>query len=110
MIDQTNGCPVKRKISAQGGVDQYSKYSEVISGWSLQKGVRPKGAPVSITMVCGQFSNGDIIYVDPRPEMQVKASGWVWSKTYVVPDHSRLFFNTCTYPEDGVFWMAINKL
>lgn len=299
MMDQPNGCPVKRKFNAQGGVDQYSKYTEVISGWSAIKGVRPKGAPVSLIMaedgsiwviedrenrsilriakssntysdgcdkntpsnkpppddyripllawrnqvltnplnlsqyqgvqskllqpycaschggakiddiredrfssldflvksewfqgqnsgrskmvsainhdgtqppmppggspqffgtaegmniqkivnqwidglptneevekrvkqvklsgerrlrdkpsaetgkVCGQFSNGDIIYVDPRPETQVKASGWVWSKTYVVPDHSRLFYNVCAYPEDGVFWMAINKL
>lgn len=300
MMDQPNGCPVKRKMSAQGGVDQYSQYTEVISGWSAVKGVRPKGAPVSITeaddgsiwvvedrenrsilriarslntysdgcdksasptnkspaddyrvnllawrnqilsnstnlnqyqavqgkliqrycvgchgdvkvndirldrfsnldflvknewfegknssrskivgaitqngeqppmppggaaqfhgtaegldivkavnqwidglpakediekrvkqvslngerrlrdkpsaesgKVCGQFSNGDIIYIDPRPESQVKASGWIWAKTYVVPDHSRLFYQACSYPEDGVFWMAINKL
>lgn len=60
--------------------------------------------------ICGQLIKGEIIYIDPRPEAQIKANGWQWAKIYIVPNHSKLFFDKCAYPEDGVFYMALTQL
>lgn len=55
---------------------------------------------------CGQFVAGDLAYVDPRPKTIITTGNIQWSKVYVVPGHSRLFQGKCTYPEDGVFYLA----
>lgn len=59
--------------------------------------------------VCGQFDPGSVVYYDQRPAAEIKASGWIWVRTFVVPDDSRLFKAACPYPQDGAFYMAVRK-
>lgn len=58
---------------------------------------------------CGQLQSGDVVYVDQRSEHRPKFEGWVWTKVYLVPGHTRLFPGKCAYPEDGVYWVALVK-
>jgi glucose/arabinose dehydrogenase len=62
--------------------------------------------PGKVPEPCGQYVAGDTAYVDPRPEAVVTVDGIEWYKTYVVPNHSRLFKGKCTSPEDGVYYIA----
>ena len=59
---------------------------------------------------CGQMGPGDVVYIDPRSEAQIKKDGWLWNKIYLLPEHPRLLKNACAYPVDGVFYMAVTKL
>lgn len=58
---------------------------------------------------CGQFQAGASVFVDPRPKTRVVKDGWLWTKVYLVPEHSRLAPGHCAYPLDGVYWVALKK-
>lgn len=62
--------------------------------------------PSTSAKACGQFSAGDIVYIDPRPSMEVTSDGYKWSRVYLIPSHSRLYKQTCVAPEDGVYYIA----
>jgi glucose/arabinose dehydrogenase len=59
---------------------------------------------------CGQMSPGDVVYIDPRAETQVKQGGWLWTRVFMIPGDSRLFKGACAYPVDGVYYMGVSKL
>lgn len=73
----------------------------------IGSGRRIRNAAGNVGKECGRYEPGDTVYVNP--EGRVKKDGWLWTEVYVVPKDSRLFFNACSYPEDGVFWMALTK-
>lgn len=78
---------------------------------TLTEARRVRNRPsVNGTTVCGQLDAGAVVYTDPRPVAQIKADGWLWMKSYLVPGDSRLFRDACPYPEDGVFWLAARKI
>jgi hypothetical protein len=58
--------------------------------------------------VCATYRAGESAYVDPRAVHLVKAEGWLWSKTYLLPEDKRLS-QDCAYPQDGVFWVALRR-
>ncbi len=63
----------------------------------------------STGVACGQLQEKDVVYVDPRSEHRPKNEGFIWTKVYLVPGHSRLLPGKCAYPEDGVYWIALIK-
>lgn len=73
----------------------------------IASGRRIRSANGNAGKECGRFEPGDTVYVNPSG--RVKKDGWLWSEVYVVPQDSRLFFKACSYPEEGVFWMALTK-
>ncbi|MGE3260324.1 MAG: sorbosone dehydrogenase family protein [Bacteriovoracia bacterium] len=58
---------------------------------------------------CGQFDAGGIVYLESNPKLEIRADGFVWAKTYVLPGDSRLFKRACAYPADGVFYTALRR-
>lgn len=87
--------------------DVDARYSRVVLPDSRRIRARPSSED---PQVCGQFQAGDTVYVDARNGAEVKSSGWIWNKVYLVPSHTRLFINKCAYPEDGVFYVAVRKM
>lgn len=75
----------------------------------LGDGRKIRNAPNTTGTACGQFLAGDVVFVDPRAETRPRNEGWMWTKVYLVPGHSRLFQGRCQWPEDGVFWVALTK-
>jgi len=61
-FDQANGCPVNKKFEPRGGIPRHAPYTEVISGWSQIKNLRPKGAPVAFT----EAEDGSLWIVEDR--------------------------------------------
>lgn len=59
--------------------------------------------------VCGKLEKGAVVYIDPRPNAELKGDGWVWNRVYVVPGDSRLFSGACQYPVDGAFYLPVRK-
>lgn len=49
-FDTKGGCPVARPIAPAGGADRIAPYTELISRWDAQPGLRPRGAPVGFTV------------------------------------------------------------
>ena len=61
-FDQKGSCPVAKPFAPRGGLDQYSPYTEVISGWDEQKGIRPRGTPTGFTVA----QDGSIFIVEDK--------------------------------------------
>jgi hypothetical protein len=76
---------------------------------TMAGGRKIRSQPTVDGKACGEYGQGDVVYIDPRESTWVEASGWVWAKTYLVPGDSRLFHGQCEYPEDGVFFVALRK-
>lgn len=76
---------------------------------NMAGGRKVRNQPSTGGKACGEYGEGEVVYIDPRESTWVKADGWVWAKTYVVPGDSRLFQGQCEYPEDGVFFVAVRK-
>src|SRR6185312_5138833 len=61
-MDQKGGCPQKHAFSPRGGLDRYAPYTEVISGWDQQKGVRPRGNPTGFIVA----RDGSLMIVEDK--------------------------------------------
>lgn len=83
--------------------DIATRFAQAKVGKNLN--IRP--APTTASQPCGQLKNGDVIYVDPRPESRISAGGNLWTKVYLVPGHTRLVPGACEAPIDGVYYAAI---
>ncbi len=62
LMNQKGSCPSKKKFSPHGGMRRQSSYQEIISRWDEIKNVRPKGAPVSLTVA----EDGSLWIVEDR--------------------------------------------
>lgn len=82
--------------------DVDSRWKQVVVNKNLN--VRP--APTITGRPCGQFQAGDIAYIDPRPAAKIASDGRMWTKTYLLPKHTRLS-GTCAQPIDGVYYIAL---
>ncbi len=61
-FEQVNGCSKKQKFEPKGGLLRHAPYTEIISGWSQIKNLRPKGAPVAFT----EADDGSLWIVEDR--------------------------------------------
>ncbi|RYZ75994.1 MAG: L-sorbosone dehydrogenase, partial [Proteobacteria bacterium] len=61
-FDNKDACPTQKPYKPQGGMVQSAVYKELITKWNPVKGVRPKGAPVGMTVA----SDGSIWIVEDR--------------------------------------------
>lgn len=77
---------------------------------AMKESRKIRSGPGSTFQECGAFSPGDVVYLDPRPQSQVKREGWLWSPVFIIPGDSRLFKGACPFPADGVHWIATTKL
>ena len=69
-----------------------------------------RSKPTSAGAPCGQLSEGSALYIDPRKASFVEAEGWRWARAYLTPDNPALASKTCAWPNDGVFYVATQKL
>ncbi len=76
------------------------------TSWKMQTQRNVRQKPGTDATVCGQVQTGDIVYGDVRPVSLAVTGTIKWTPIYMVPGHSRLKPGACTYPEDGVFWIA----
>ena len=75
---------------------------------SAKRNIRDKPTTGGST-TCGQYFENDIVYFDPRRDKQVTANGWVWTRVYMLPGHTRLVSGLCKYPKTGIFWVATHR-
>jgi len=61
-FDKINGCQMTKKFEPKGGMLRHAPYTEIISGWSQVKNLRPKGAPVAFT----EADDGSLWIVEDR--------------------------------------------
>lgn len=70
---------------------------------------RIRNKPSTSGTICGQLEAGRTVSVDPRASSMITADGWKWARVYLEKKHTGLFASACSWPEDGVFYMASQK-
>ncbi len=71
---------------------------------------RIRNKPSTSGTVCGQLEVARTVAIDPRESAKVLADGWKWVRVYLEKKHTGLFANACAWPEDGVFYMASERV
>jgi hypothetical protein len=93
---------IVQKWAAELPADIDSRFAKTV----LKSARKIRASASANAVVCGTFPAGVSVYIDPRPDTFVRADGWMWARLYITPDNKALTPNACTWPADGVFYVA----